>query len=45
LLGFGLHIWAIEKSTSIENPAWELANIRVHTILYTVSMMKSTKGQ
>lgn len=40
LLSFGLHIWAIKKSTSIENAAWEPANIRVHTILYTVSTMK-----
>ena len=38
LLCFDLHIWAVKKSTSIENAAWEPANIRVHTILYTVSM-------
>ena len=40
LLSFCLHIWAIEKSTSIENAAWESADIRVHTILYAVSMTK-----
>ena len=45
LLSFGVHIRTIEKSTSIENSAWESANIRVHTILYTVSMTKSIGGQ
>lgn len=35
LLGFDIHIWAIQESTLVEDPTGKTANIGVHAVLDT----------